>query len=116
MGGHPAGITVDAVREQLAALGHDDVSDDVIASFLDSLMAHQVNVVNVAPVENVAAANGADDDAAAAGREDRRADARPLARGYRRAHARRYREGAVPDEPRARRNARRFTEISNDPE
>ena len=28
MGGHPAGITVDAVREQLAALGHDDVSDD----------------------------------------------------------------------------------------
>ena len=63
MGGHPAGITVDAVREQLAALGHDDVSDDVIASFLDSLMAHQVNEVNVAPlpVENVAAANGADD-------------------------------------------------------
>ena len=54
--------------------------------------------------------------AAAAGREDRRADARPLARGYRRAHARRYREGAVPDEPRARRNARRFTEISNDPD
>ena len=37
MGSHPAGITVDAVREQLAALGHDDVSDDVIASFLDSL-------------------------------------------------------------------------------
>ena len=29
MGGHPAGIAVDAVREQLAALGHDDVSDDV---------------------------------------------------------------------------------------
>ena len=62
MGSHPAGITVDAVREQLAALGHDDVSDDVIASFLDSLMAHQVNVAP-APVENVAAANGADDDA-----------------------------------------------------
>ena len=55
MAGHPAGITVDAVREQLAALGHDDVSDDVIASFLDSLMAHQVNVAP-APVENVAAA------------------------------------------------------------
>ena len=61
MGGHPAGITVDAVREQLAALGHDDVSDDVIASFLDSLMAHQVNVDSSLPVENVAAANGADD-------------------------------------------------------
>ena len=45
MGGHPAGITVDAVREQLAALGHDDVSDDVIASFLDSLHRH----ANVAP-------------------------------------------------------------------
>ena len=63
MGGHPAGITVDAVREQLAALGHDDVSDDVIASFLDSLMAHQVNVdSSLLPVENVAAANGADDE------------------------------------------------------
>ena len=41
MSGHLAGITVDAVREQLAALGHDDVSDDVIASFLTSL-DHQV--------------------------------------------------------------------------
>ena len=37
MSGHLAGITVDAVREQLAALGHDDVSDDVIASFLTSV-------------------------------------------------------------------------------
>ena len=43
MSGHLAGITVDAVREQLAALGHDDVSDDVIASFLTSL-DHQVGI------------------------------------------------------------------------
>ena len=43
MSGHLAGITVDAVREQLAALGHDDVSDDVIASFLTSLY-HQVGI------------------------------------------------------------------------
>ena len=43
MSGHLAGITVDAVREQLAALGHDDVSDDVIASFLTSL-DHQVGM------------------------------------------------------------------------
>ena len=43
MSGHLAGITVDAVREQLAALGHDDVSDDVIASFLTSL-DHQVDI------------------------------------------------------------------------
>ena len=50
MGGHPAGITVDAVREQLAALGHDDVSDDVIASFLDSLH-RQANDVAPPPVE-----------------------------------------------------------------
>lgn len=60
MAGHPAGITVDAVREQLAALGHDDVSDDVIASFLDSLH-HQVND-ELAPVEKVAAGvDGAED-------------------------------------------------------
>lgn len=60
MAGHPAGITVDAVREQLAALGHDDVSDDVIASFLDSLR-HQVND-ELAPVEKVAAGvDGAED-------------------------------------------------------
>ena len=45
MSGHLAGITVDAVREQLAALGHDDVSDDVIASFLTSL-DHQVGIGN----------------------------------------------------------------------
>ena len=43
MSGHLAGITVDAVREQLAALGQDDVSDDVIASFLTSL-DHQVGI------------------------------------------------------------------------
>ena len=45
MSAHLAGITVDAVREQLAALGHDDVSDDVIASFLTSL-DHQVGIGN----------------------------------------------------------------------
>ena len=51
MGSHPAGITVDAVREQLAALGHDDVSDDVIASFLDSL--HRQANVAPPPVETI---------------------------------------------------------------
>jgi hypothetical protein len=32
-----AGITVDAVREQLLQLGHSDVSDDLIADFLRQL-------------------------------------------------------------------------------
>ena len=34
-----AGISVDAVREQLAQLGHDDVSDEVIREFLKQLTA-----------------------------------------------------------------------------
>ena len=34
-----AGISVDAVREQLAQLGHDDVSDEVIREFLKQLSA-----------------------------------------------------------------------------
>ena len=34
-----AGISVDAVREQLKQLGHDDVSDEVIREFLKQLSA-----------------------------------------------------------------------------
>ena len=45
-----AGISVDAVREQLAQLGHDDVSDEVIREFLKQLSADAAFIAEDAAV------------------------------------------------------------------
>jgi hypothetical protein len=58
-----AGISVDAVRELLAQLGHDDVSDEVIREFLKQLTADAAFLEDAAVPPQAAPAHARADDA-----------------------------------------------------